>query len=190
MSDVDKFEWLEYYKIKAKAYWYKELFGKLVLRIGGEFGYLGKYKSEIGTIPFERFYIGGTGLTGTRFDGREIIPLRGYQDSTNSGGSSDDITPAGGGSIYDKFLLEFRYPITTGQQATIYGLAFLEAGNTWSDTKEFKPFELKRSAGVGIRIFMAAFGLLGFDFGYGFDENLFSDKASGWQTHFIIGQQF
>src|SRR5690606_22966110 len=82
MSAVDKFEWLEYYKIKARSYWYKELAGKVVLKVGGEFGYLGKYNSKIGTIPFERFYLGGTGLMGNRFDGREIIPLRGYEDST------------------------------------------------------------------------------------------------------------
>lgn len=190
MSDVDKFEWLEYYKIKARAYWYKELAGKLVLKMGGEFGYLGTYNSEIGTIPFERFYLGGTGLMGNRFDGREIVPLRGYEDATQSGGTREDITPTGGGSIYDKFTLELRYPITMGQQAKIFALGFAEAGNTWSDTKDFKPFELRRSAGVGVRIFMSAFGMLGFDFGYGFDNTMFSNEPSGWQTHFIIGQQF
>lgn len=190
MSDVEKFEWLEYYKVKGKAYWYKELAGKLVLKVGGEFGYLGTYNSKIGTIPFERFYLGGTGLMGNRFDGREIVPLRGYDDSTQSGGTSEDITPTGGGSIYDKFTFELRYPITMGQQATIYALGFAEAGNTWSDTKDFKPFELKRSVGVGVRIFMSAFGMLGFDFGYGFDRTMYSAEPSGWQTHFIIGQQF
>jgi outer membrane protein insertion porin family len=190
ISDVEKFEWLEYYKIKAKAYWYKELAGKMVLKMGGEFGYLGSYNSEIGTIPFERFYLGGTGLMGNRFDGREIVPLRGYDDSTQSGGTREDITPTGGGSIYDKFSLELRYPITMGQQAKIFALGFAEAGNTWLDSKDFKPFELKRSAGVGVRIFMSAFGMLGFDFGYGFDNTIFSNEPSGWQTHFIIGQQF
>jgi len=190
ISDVEKFEWLEYYKIKAKAYWYKELAGKLVLKMGGEFGYLGSYNSEIGTIPFERFYLGGTGLMGNRFDGREIVPLRGYDDSSQSGGTREDITPTGGGSIYDKFSMELRYPITMGQQAKIFALGFAEAGNTWLDSKEFKPFELKRSAGVGVRIFMSAFGMLGFDFGYGFDNTMFSNEPSGWQTHFIIGQQF
>lgn len=190
MSAVDKFEWLEYYKIKARSYWYKELAGKVVLKVGGEFGYLGKYNSKIGTIPFERFYLGGTGLMGNRFDGREIIPLRGYEDSTQGGGTVDDITPAGGGSVYDKFMIELRYPITMGQQAKIYALTFAEAGNTWSDTKDFSPFNLKRSAGFGVRIFMAAFGMLGFDFGYGFDKPIYSEKRSGWQTHFIIGQEF
>lgn len=190
LTDVQKFEWLEYYKIKGRSYWYKELAGKTVLKIGGEFGYLGKYNNKIGTIPFERFYLGGTGLMGNRFDGREIIPLRGYEDSTQGGGNIDDITPAGGGTIYDKFMMEFRYPITMGQQAKIYGLAFAEAGNTWSNTKDFDPFNLKRSAGFGVRVFMAAFGMLGFDFGYGFDKAIYNDKRSGWQTHFIIGQEF
>ena len=190
MDDLEKFEWLEYYKVKARAYWYKELAGKMVLKIGGEFGYLGSYNSKVGTIPFERFYLGGTGLMGNRFDGREIVPLRGYDDATQSGGTSEDITPTGGGSVYDKFTLELRYPITMGQQAKIFALGFVEAGNTWLDTKDFKPFELKRSAGLGVRIFMSAFGMLGFDFGYGFDNTIYSNEPSGWQTHFIIGQQF
>lgn len=190
MDDVEKFEWLEYYKIQARAYWYKELIGKLTLKVGGEFGYLGTYNRKVGTIPFERFYLGGTGLMGNRFDGREIVPLRGYEDSTSAGGTSQDITPSGGGSIYDKFTLELRYPITMGQQAKIFALGFVEGGNTWANTKDFKPFELKRSAGFGVRIFMSAFGMLGFDFAYGFDPTLFSTQKSGWQTHFIIGHQF
>lgn len=190
LSDVEKFKWLEYYKVKVRSYWFKELAGKVVMKIGGEFGYLGSYNKKIGTIPFERFYLGGTGLMGNRFDGREIIPLRGYEDSTQSGGSVDDITPSGGGSVYDKFMLELRYPISMSQQAKIYGLAFAEAGNTWANSRDFDPFNLKRSAGFGVRIFMAAFGMLGFDFGYGFDKPIYNEKRSGWQTHFIIGQEF
>ncbi|MFV0236418.1 outer membrane protein assembly factor BamA [Empedobacter falsenii] len=194
MDDVEKFKWLEYYKFKAKAYFYKELTGKLVLKAGGEFGVLGTYNRKIGTIPFERFYLGGTGLNQNRFDGREIISLRGYEDASNSGGQNGDITPEGGGTIYNKYSLELRYPITMSQTAKIYALTFAEGGNVWNNTSEFKPFELKRSAGAGVRIYMPAFGLLGFDFGYGFDKGF--DKGfgqterSGWQTHFIIGQQF
>ena len=190
MSDVEKFEWLEYYKIKAKAYWYKQIAGKLVVRAGGEFGVLGNYNKKVGTIPFERFYLGGTGLAQSRFDGREIVSLRGYEDATNSGGQTGDLTPSGGGSIYNKFSLELRYPITMSQQAKIYGLTFAEGGNVWNDSKDFNPFELKRSVGAGVRIYMAAFGLLGFDFGYGFDKGIGQTERSGWQTHFIIGQQF
>lgn len=190
ISDVEKFKWLEYYKFKAKAYFYKELAGKLVLKAGGEFGVLGTYNRKIGTIPFERFYLGGTGLMQNRFDGREIVSLRGYEDATNSGGQAADITPEGGGTIYNKYSLELRYPITMSQTAKIYALTFAEGGNVWNNTSEFKPFELKRSAGAGVRIFMPAFGLLGFDFGYGFDKGLGQSQRSGWQTHFIIGQQF
>ncbi len=191
MSAQEKIEMLEYYKIKAKAYWYKELFGKLVARIGGEFGYLGAYNHDVGTIPFERFYLGGTGLMQQRFDGREIIPLRGYEDSSNQGGrSGEDITPEGGGAIYNKFLFELRYPITMSQTAKIFALGFAEAANTWGDAREYKPFELRRSAGFGVRVFMPAFGMLGFDFGYGFDKAIGAVEPSGWQTHFIIGQSF
>lgn len=190
MSDVEKFEWLEYYKIKARAYWYKQVAGKLVLRAGGEFGVLGNYNRKIGTIPFERFYLGGTGLSQSRFDGREIISLRGYEDSSTGGGQTGDITPTGGGTIYNKFSLELRYPITMSQSAKIYGLTFAEGGNVWANTADYKPFELKRSVGLGVRIYMAAFGLLGFDFAYGFDKGIGQTSASGWQTHFIIGQQF
>ena len=190
ISDVEKFKWLEYYKVKAKAYFYKELAGKLVVKVGGEFGVLGTYNKKVGTIPFERFYLGGTGLNQNRFDGREIISLRGYEDATNSGGQTGDLTPSGGGTIYNKYTLELRYPITMSQTAKIFALTFAEGGNVWNNTSEFKPFELKRSAGAGVRIFMPAFGLLGFDFGYGFDKGFGQTERSGWQTHFIIGQQF
>lgn len=185
----DLYKWLEYYKVQVTANWYKEIIGSLVLRTGAEFGFMDAYNKEIGISPFERFFMGGTGLQSNRFDGREIIPLRGYQDFTDGGGSSNDITPLGGGSIYNKFLLELRYPITMGQQAKIFGLSFLEAGNTWNDQGNFQPFELKRSAGFGVRVFMSAFGMLGFDFGYGFDDYPNNPgKPSGWQTHFIFGQ--
>ncbi|MGV4528453.1 outer membrane protein assembly factor BamA [Ornithobacterium rhinotracheale] len=186
------YKWLEYYKVQFSGNVYKQLIGKLVLRTGAEFGYLGAYNRELGVSPFERFYMGGTGLQSNRFDGREIVTLRGYKDFSPSGGGVDDITPLGGGVIYDKFLLEMRYPITMNQQAKIFGLGFLEAGNTWADHKDFRPFELKRSAGVGIRVFMSAFGMLGFDFGYGFDKYNNAGEfgaPSGWQTHFIFGQQ-
>ena len=186
------YKWLEYYKVQFSGNWYTEIIGKLVLRTGAEFGFLGSYNKDIGVSPFERFFMGGTGLQANRFDGREIVPLRGYEDFTDGGGQAGrDITPLGGGTVYDKFLLELRYPITMGQQAKIFGLGFFEAGNTWSDKSEFKPFELKRSAGFGVRVFMSAFGMLGFDFGYGFDPYLNSGtEASGWQTHFIFGQSF
>ncbi len=189
MDVADRYNLIEYYKIKTKAYWYKEIIGKLVLKAGGEFGFLSGYNRDLGAPPFERYYVGGTGLAGNRFDGREIIPLRGYQDSSTYGGQiGTDITPLGGGSVYNKYIFELRYPITMGQTAKIYGLTFFEAGKTWDGFQYYRPFEMNRSAGVGVRIFMPAFGLLGFDFGYGFDTPLFSTQPSGWQTHFIFGQ--
>ncbi len=190
IEESEKYKWLEYYKVKFKTDFYKQIAGKLVMRIGGEFGLLGAYDESVGISQFERFYMGGTGLLGNNFDGREQIPLRGYEDPTNNGGSNEDLTSAGGGVIYNKFISELRYPISMGQAAKIYALGFFEAGNVWDDKAEFQPFELKRSVGFGFRVFMPAFGLLGLDFGYGMDPYPNQDKPSGWVTHFILGQQF
>ncbi|HMI06467.1 MAG TPA: outer membrane protein assembly factor BamA [Flavobacterium sp.] len=180
--DQKRFNWLEYYKIKFKADWFTKIYGKLVLRSLGEFGYLGYYNKDRGLVPFERFYVGGDGLANFAQDGREVIQLRGYP---NNSLSSDE-----GGSIYNKFSLELRYPITMKSAASIYVLGFLEGGASYDDFKAYNPFVLKRSAGVGLRIFMPAFGLLGIDFGYGFDPLTGQTKANGMETHFIIGQQF
>ncbi len=180
--DQKRFNWLEYYKVKFKADWYTRVYDKLVLRTLGEFGFMGAYNSERGLVPFERFYVGGDGLANFSLDGRENIQLRGYPN--NSLSSTD------GGTIYNKFSLELRYPITLAPAASIYGLTFLEAGSAYNDFKEFNPFGLQRSAGFGLRVFMPAFGLLGIDFAHGFDAVPGTTTKSGWQTHFIIGQQF
>jgi len=180
--DQKEFKWLEYYKIKFKADWFTKIYGKLVLRSLGEFGYLGQYDTSRKQVPFERFYVGGSGLANWSQDGRETIQLRGYPDNSLS---SDD-----GGTIYNKFSLELRYPITLKSAASIYVLGFVEGGASYDNFKTYNPFELKRSAGVGLRIFMPAFGLLGIDFGYGFDPLTGQTKANGMETHFIIGQQF
>lgn len=191
ISTNKKYEILEYYKIKFKAYWYQKLVDKFVLKMGGEFGFLGSYNSKVGMPPFERFYMGGTGLYSNRFDGREIVPLRGYKDATSYGGvTGEDITPYGGGTSYSKFMLELRYPFMMSGQTKIFGLAFAEGGNTWDQNKFFNPFDLKRSVGVGIRIFMPQFGMLGFDFANGLDSALNTGGSNGWETHFILGQQF
>ncbi|MDR2122507.1 MAG: outer membrane protein assembly factor BamA [Flavobacteriaceae bacterium] len=190
-SNNEKYKWLEYYKIKMSAYWYQELIGKFVLKAGGEFGFLNNYNSKVGIPPFERFYLGGTGLYGNRFDGREIIPLRGYKDATSFGGvSGEDITPLGGGTSYARFMMELRYPVLLGGATKIYALAFLEGGNTWRNNISFNPFELKRSAGLGIRVLIPQIGMLGFDFAKGFDNTINSANPNGWETHFILGQQF
>jgi outer membrane protein insertion porin family len=180
--DQEKFNWLEYYKIKFKADNYNRIYEKLILRTNAEFGFMGAYNSDRGLVPFERFFLGGDGLANFSLDGREVIQLRGYP---NNSLSSQD-----GGTIYNKFSLELRYPITLNQSASIYALSFLEAGAAFDTFKEYNPFKLQRSAGVGIRVFMPAFGLLGIDFAHGFDAIPGDNVKSGWQTHFIIGQQF
>lgn len=180
--DQKQFKWLEYYKIKFKADWYTKLYDQLVLRTMGEFGFMDKYSSGKNLVPFERFYLGGDGLANFALDGREVIGLRGYpnQSLSNSNGST----------IYNKFSLELRYPLTLKSSASIYMLGFMEAGAAYSSFQNYNPFQLNRSAGVGLRIFMPAFGLLGIDFGHGFDSLPGETKAHGWETHFIIGQQF
>ncbi|NNC45055.1 MAG: BamA/TamA family outer membrane protein, partial [Winogradskyella sp.] len=180
--DQERFKWLEFYKIKFNAAWFTQVAKKLVLRPSLEFGFLGAYNNDRGVIPFERFFLGGDGLGNFALDGREVIQLRGYP---NQSLSSQD-----GSSIYNKFSLELRYPITLGQGAKIYALTFLEGGNSVNTFKDFNPFNLKRSAGFGLRIFMPAFGLLGIDFGHGFDALPGQTVKNGWETHFIIGQQF
>ena len=189
--DQKRFNWLEYYKIKFKADWYTKIYGKFVLRSLAEFGFLGNYNSERGDVPFERFYLGGDGLANFALDGRETIQLRGYPNQSLTpivAGSQD------GATIYNKFSLELRYPLTMGAGASIYALAFFDAGAGYAGFKQYNPFVLQRSAGFGLRVFMPAFGLLGIDFGHGFDglpsANGQLNKPNGWETHFIIGQQF
>mmetsp|Transcript_19373 Transcript_19373/g.22438 ORF Transcript_19373/g.22438 Transcript_19373/m.22438 type:complete len:152 (+) Transcript_19373:489-944(+) len=147
-----------------------------------EMGYLGFYNSNLGQNPFERYFVGGDGIAQFQLDGRETVGLRGYENNR--------LSSIEGGTIYNKFQLELRYSITDSPSASIYTLGFIEAGNSYDNFDEFNPFELKRSAGVGVRIFMPAFGLLGIDFAHGFDPLPGAFVKSGWQTHFIIGRQF
>jgi outer membrane protein insertion porin family len=186
--DQKKFDWLEYYKIKFKADWYTKIYGKLVLRSMAEYGFLGAYNQNRGVVPFERYYVGGDGMATYSMDGRETIGLRGYTNGSLT--PVNNLGVAIGGTVYNKYSLELRYPITLKSSASIYALSFLEAGNAVSSFSQYNPFDLKRSAGAGLRVFMPAFGLLGIDFGYGFDTLPGQTKPSGWQTHFIIGQQF
>ncbi|MBQ0788826.1 MAG: BamA/TamA family outer membrane protein, partial [Oceanihabitans sp.] len=189
--DQERYKWLEFYKIKFKADWYTKVVGKLVLRPSLEFGFLGAYNNDRGVIPFERFFVGGDGLGSYSLDGRESVALRGYENQSLQPVDDDGNVTNDGGSIYNKFSLELRYPITLKPSAKIYMLGFLEGGVSYNDFKDYNPFDLKRSAGLGLRLFMPAFGLLGIDFGYGFDTVPGQgNQVSGWQTHFIIGQQF
>jgi len=184
ISEIDqkRYKWLEFYKINFKGDWYTRIIDKLVIKSGLEFGFLGAYNNDRGIIPFERYFVGGDGLANYSLDGRDIVQLRGYPNQSLS--SSD------GGTIYNKFSLELRYPITLGQQAKIYGLTFIEGGASFDSFRDYNPFNISRSAGLGLRIFMPAFGLLGIDFGYGFDPVPGTTTKNGWETHFIIGQQF
>ena len=190
--DQERFNWLEYYKLKFKADWYTKLMGTqqkaLVLRALGEFGYLGAYNNGRGVVPFERFFLGGDGLANFALDGREVIQLRGYPNQSLT--PIDDNGDQVGGTIYNKFSLELRYPLTLKAAASIYALTFLEAGASYDGFKEYNPFVLQRSAGFGLRVFMPAFGLLGIDFAHGFDALPGLSQKNGWETHFIIGQQF
>jgi outer membrane protein insertion porin family len=181
--DQEKFKWLEFYKIKFNGTWYTPIYEKLILKTQADFGFIGAYNQSRGNIPFERFFLGGDGMVSYALDGRETIALRGYPNQSLSGND--------GSVIYNKFSIELRYPITLKPSASIYALSFLEAGNGYDSFRNFDPFNSKRSAGAGIRIFMPAFGLLGIDFGYGFDNsNPNLTTPNGWETHFIIGQRF
>ena len=188
-SGKDRYKWIEYHKWKFSAATYSRLIGDLVLMTRAQFGYLGYYNRKWGYSPFEGFLVGGDGMSGYYSYGTEVVSLRGYENYSltplepskyNSNGSSY------AGNVYDKFTVELRYPVILQPQSTIYALAFLEGGNCWSDIKKFNPFQIKRSAGVGVRIFLPMVGLLGVDWGYGFD----GPEGAKSQFHFVIGQQF
>ncbi len=182
LVDQERFKWLEFYKVKFSGDWYTKIYKKFVLRTRAEFGFLGAYNSDRGVVPFERFYVGGDGLANYSLDGREVIQLRGYPNNS--------LSSSNGGTVYNKYSMELRYPITMKQSAKIYAMTFLEAGAAFDNFKTFDPFKVQRAAGVGLRVFMPAFGLLGIDFAHGFDPVPGDTVKSGWQTHFIIGQQF
>lgn len=177
-TDQEKYKWLEYYKVNLRGTWMLNLIGDVVLSTRFRFGFMGYYNKDIGHSPFGRYVLGGDGLQSWNLDGREIIPLRGYEN--NSIGAST----SGGGSVFDRFTLELRQPIVESSSATIWVLGFLEGGNCWSDISEFQPFKMYNSAGVGVRLYMPVLGLIGVDWGYGFDGP--TDGKS--QFHFSIGQ--
>lgn len=190
--DQKRFNWLEFYKVNFKADWYTEIAPKLVLRASGQFGFLGAYNNDRGIIPFERYYLGGSGMLNYTLDGREIIALRGYEDNSLTPGysTSNSLSNQIGGTVYNKFSIELRYPISLQAQMKAFVLTFFDAGTTFESFKDFNPFNLQRSLGAGIRVNMPMFGTLGIDFGYGFDNIPGTNQIGGWQTHFILGQQF
>jgi outer membrane protein insertion porin family len=172
----ERYKYLEYYKLKLTGEWFVPLTSdkKLVLMPRFGFAFMGAYSSSKGVTPFERFSMGGSGLTGVnQLGGREMIALRGYEDNTLSSQAGDPLIA--------KYTLELRYPISLNPSATFYALAFAEAGNTFPTFKDFNPFNVKRSAGVGIRVFLPMFGMLGLDYGFGFD------KLDPWSRGFGTG---
>lgn len=178
MSIEDQYKWLEYYKINFRTAWYFNVVDELVFSARSRFGFLGRYSDKTGYSPFERYYVGGDGITGLALDGRELVSLRGYESAALTGDN--------GATVFDKFTMDLRYPITLNPAASIYVLAFVEGGNSWSTLKSFAPFNMYRSAGVGVRIFMQMFGLIGLDWGYGFDPAYGETSRSGGHFHISL----
>ena len=188
-SSQDRYKWIEYHKWSFKGAIYSKLVGDLVLMARAQFGYLGYYNRNWGYSPFEGFRVGGDGMSGYDTYGSEIVSLRGYENYSLTPQAMSSYNSTGNyyaGNVYDKFTVELRYPVILQPQSTIYALLFLEGGNCWSDIRDFNPFQIKRSAGVGVRIFLPMIGLLGVDWGWGFDDPV----NGGSQFHFVIGQQF
>tara|TARA_B100002052_G_scaffold43020_1_gene35600 strand:+ start:221594 stop:224110 length:2517 start_codon:yes stop_codon:yes gene_type:complete len=184
VSDQDKYAWIEYYKWKFKSSWFSAFSEKFVLNTRVEMGLLGAYNNNLGVAPFERFYVGGDGMSGMgyQFDGRELISLRGY--------SNNSISPQTGATIYSKYTTELRYAISLNPSSTVYALGFLEAGNAWDNFDNYNPFQVKRSAGFGVRLMLPMIGMMGLDYGWGLDDITGRPDANGGQFHFSIGQQF
>ena len=182
MSDQEKYEYIEFYKWNYKSTWYSAFTNKLVLATRTEMGLLGSYNPDLGDSPFERFYLGGDGLSGMgyQFDGRELISLRGYENNS--------VSPQTGGTIYNRHTAEIRYAISLNPTSTTYILGFIEAGKAWDNFDYFNPFSMKRSAGVGLRITIPMMGLMGLDYGWGFDD--IPGAAKNGMFHFSIGQNF
>ncbi len=186
VSEQERYKWLEFHKWKFSAAWFTRIVDNLVLNIRLKMGFMGCYNKDIGISPFGRFYVGGDGLSNFSYDGREIIAMRGYDDEVLS--PYKDGTSIGG-SIFNKFTAELRYPITLNPSATVYVLAFVEAGKGWIDKRQYNPFDLYKSAGLGVRVYLPMFGLLGFDWGYGFDEVPGrTNGPSGSKFHISINQ--
>ena len=186
----ERYHFVEYYKFKYDAQWFSKLVGKFVLMSQVRFGFLGMYNKDVGPSPFERFKLGGDGMQSYQFlQGSEIIGLRGYQNfSIVPEGSTENQNTNTGSTIYNKYTMELRHPVIASQSATIFLLAFAEGGNVWNNFSQFNPFNVRRSVGVGARIFLPIFGLLGLDYGYGFDKIPGQPDANRGQFHFTISQ--
>ncbi len=189
-TQEQEYHFVEYYKVKFDAQWFQKVVGKLVLMSQVRFGFLGEYNSDVPPSPFERFKLGGDGMQSYQFlQGSDIIGLRGYQNFTIipiGTNYTADTNP--GSTVYDKFTFEVRHPVIASQSATIFVLAFAEGGNVWNTFDQFDPFDVRRSVGIGARVFLPIFGLLGLDYGYGFDKIPGIPGANKGQFSFSISQ--
>ena len=185
MTDEERYHWIEFHKWQFKAQWFQSFLrnSNLVLMLKAEMGYLGSYNKHK-VSPFQRFEVGGDGMSGYNIYGIDIISMRGYED-----GALDPVSERYS-RAYNKYTAELRYPIILKPSSQIYVLAFLEGGNAFDSWKHFSPFKIKRSAGVGVRLYLPVVGMLGIDWGYGFDAPAGSSRKSGSQFHFVMGQQF
>lgn len=189
VSDPQKYKWIEYYKFLGKLQWFFPLTPdrKLILMAKAELGYLGHYNKNKQS-PFEGFDVGGDGMTGYNIYGVDVIGLRGYSE-----GSLTPYDPANQNTyanVYNKYTLELRYPFLQQPMSRIYGLVFAEAGNGFESWEQFDPFKLRRSLGIGVRVYIPYIGMIGLDWGYGFDGTAHSDKPHGGKLHFSMGMQF
>ncbi|MDB5021601.1 MAG: outer membrane protein assembly complex, YaeT protein [Pedobacter sp.] len=190
-SDKVRYKFTEYHKWKFESQWFQRVAGKLVLKAQAQFGFLGSYNSAVGQSAFERFKLGGDGMQGFDFlQGSELIAMRGYaNNSVIPVGSNPNVAQNSGSPIFNKYVLELRYPVIASQSATAFLVTFAEGGNTWDKFSDFNPFNVRRSVGVGAKIFLPIFGLLGIDYGYGFDAIPGIPEANKGQFHFSIAQQ-
>lgn len=190
-SDKERYKFTEYHKWKFESQWFQRLVGKFVIKAQAQFGFLGTYNPSVGQSAFERFKLGGDGMQGFDFlQGSELIAMRGYANNTVIPvGANPTIAQNSGSPIFTKYVMELRYPVIASQQATAFLVAFGEAGNTWNKFGDFNPFNVRRSVGLGAKIFLPIFGLLGIDYGYGFDKIPGLPDANKGQFHFSIAQQ-
>ena len=172
-------------KIKFDAQWFNTVIGKLVLATRFNFGFIGTYNPKMQVPDFNRFVVGGSGLIGYSLDGREIISQRAMPDGYSTALNNNTLA-----TIYNRYTIELRHPVTLNPTATIFGLLYLEAGNASTSLQTYNPFKLYRSAGVGVRVFMPMFGLLGFDYGVGIDRyNNNSGIKGAAKFTFMLGQE-
>ena len=187
-EQAKKYNWIEFHKWTFNGSWFTSLAGNLVLAVKAEFGYLGYYNANLGSSPFEKFKVGGSGMYSYNLYGADIVSMRGYEEGSLTPKNDQGID---NGNVYAKFSMELRYPVSLNPSATIYGLGFFDGGNCWQEFKEFNPFNLKKSVGFGVRAFLPMFGMLGVDWGYGFDQQPGEAKLQhGSEFHFIMGQNF